>query len=415
MTVFKGYMKVIRQSRWLILMYVAIFFACTLLMQSAAGKTEKSFQAESLKIGIADEDGGTFALALRTYLDNFHEVIPLENDISVMQEKLFYRDVEYIVRIPENFYQKCIQGGERLPVTTVPDTYSGIYVDQQINSFLNNARTCQAAGFTEKEMADALVKDIPVKVELDTSMGSGETSQYIYYFRYVPYLALALLGFVIGNVLLVFRKKGLKNRNEIYGFRESGKFHHTKQKYNEIYHLYGEISENDSVKPDIVITEDSNSGYEFFSAVSEQKGIPCISANGTSNVINCLMKNEQIKGKCLIIADGAAFGSEMKDISEYMKASGDTVLYAPESFEWLLLSANVIPEVNVKEILEKPQDHIECREYISWERFFTGLLIQKTENNPLWRYSKKKLPEIYLSPKVFAAMKKFMKLIIWDK
>lgn len=64
-------------------------FACTLLMQSAAGKTEKSFQAESLKIGIADEDGGTFALALRTYLDNFHEVIPLENDISVMQEKLF--------------------------------------------------------------------------------------------------------------------------------------------------------------------------------------------------------------------------------------------------------------------------------------------------------------------------------------
>ena len=212
MTVFKGYMKVIRQSRWLILMYVAIFFACTLLMQSAAGKTEKSFQAESLKIGIADEDGGTFAMALRTYLDNFHEVIPLENDISAMQEKLFYRDVEYIIRIPENFYQKCIVSGEKLPVTTVPDTYSGIYVDQQINSFLNNARTCQAAGFTEKEMADALVKDIPVKVELDTSMGSGETPQYIYYFRYVPYLALALLGFVIGNVLLVFRKKGLKHR-----------------------------------------------------------------------------------------------------------------------------------------------------------------------------------------------------------
>ena len=102
--------------------------------------------------------------------------------------------------------------GEKLPVTTVPDTYSGIYVDQQINSFLNNARTCQAAGFTEKEMADALVKDIPVKVKLDTSMGSGETPQYIYYFRYVPYLALALLGFVIGNVLLVFRKKGLKHR-----------------------------------------------------------------------------------------------------------------------------------------------------------------------------------------------------------
>lgn len=194
MTVFKGYMKVIRQSRWLILMYVAIFFACTLLMQSAAGKTEKSFQAESLKIGIADEDGGMLALALSTYLDNFHEVIPLENDISAMQEKLFYRDVEYIVRIPENFYRKCIVSGGMLPVTTVPDTYSGIYVDQQINSFLNNARTFQAAGFTEKEMADALIKDIPVRVELDRSSGSGGPHQYIYYFRYVPPITTAAIA-----------------------------------------------------------------------------------------------------------------------------------------------------------------------------------------------------------------------------
>ena len=61
MTVFKGYMKVIRQNRWLILLYVAIFFACTILMQSMAGKTEKSYQAESLKIGVADEDGGPLA------------------------------------------------------------------------------------------------------------------------------------------------------------------------------------------------------------------------------------------------------------------------------------------------------------------------------------------------------------------
>lgn len=212
MTVFKGYMKIIGQNRMLILLYVAIFFGCTLLFQSTAGKSETSYQAEKLNIGIVDEDGGSLAESLTEYLGNLHHLIPVENDVSEIQEKLYYREVDYVVRIPENFYEKCIKGDEKLSVTKIPDTYSGSYVDQQINSFLNNARTCQAAGFTEKEMADALVKDIPVKVELDTSMGSGETSRYIYYFRYVPYLALALLGFVIGNVLLVFRKKGLKNR-----------------------------------------------------------------------------------------------------------------------------------------------------------------------------------------------------------
>lgn len=59
--------------------------------------------------------------------------------------------------------------------------------------------------------------------------------------------------------------------NEIYGFRKSGKFHEAKKTYNEIYHLYGEISETDGVKPQLVITEDSNSGYEFFSELAKQK------------------------------------------------------------------------------------------------------------------------------------------------
>lgn len=51
--------------------------------------------------------------------------------------------------------------------------------------------------------------------------------------------------------------------NEIYGFRKSGKFHEMRQTYNEIYHLYGEISTEDRIVPRLIITEDSNSGYEL--------------------------------------------------------------------------------------------------------------------------------------------------------
>ena len=212
MTVFKGYMKVIRQNRGLILLYVTIFFACTILMQSMAGKTEKSYQAESLKVAVADGDGGILAKALETYLGNFHEIIPMENDISAMQEKLFYREVEYIVRIPDKFVEKCILNGEKISVTTIPDTYSGIYVDQQINSFFNNAKACLAAGLTEEETAGALTEKIPVKVALIGKTGSTDNPGYMYYFRYLPYLFLALFGFVAGNILIVFSKKEVKNR-----------------------------------------------------------------------------------------------------------------------------------------------------------------------------------------------------------
>ena len=224
MTVFKGHMKIIGQNKMLILLYVAIFFGCTILFQSTAGKTETSYQAEKLNIGIVDEDGGSLAESLTEYLGNLHHLIPIENDVSEIQEKLYYREVDYVVRIPENFYEKCIKGDEKLSVTKIPDTYSGSYVDQQINSFLNNARTYQASGFTEAESASALEKTQSVKVTFSNDEKSIEDAPYVYYFRYMPYLFLALFGFVMGNILIVFQNPNLKKRmaaSPVSGRRQS--------------------------------------------------------------------------------------------------------------------------------------------------------------------------------------------------
>lgn len=201
---------------------------------------------------------------------------------------------------------------------------------------------------------------------------------------------------------------------EIYGFRESGKYHEAKQKYNEMYHLYGEISSQSSIEPELVITEDSNSGYDFFAKLSEQKNVNCISANGKSNIIKCLQDSEKTQGTRLIIVDGAAFGSEMKEVYEYLNTVGNVVLYAPESFEWLLLSSNTIPNANVTEILQEPENYIDSKKYASWERFFTALLIDMTKGDPVWSYSKKKISSVYVSSKVITAVKKMMKLVIWD-
>lgn len=80
----------------------------------------------------------------------------------------------------------------------------------------------------------------------------------------------------------------------------------------------------------------------------------------------------------------------------------------------MLLSINVIPDINSTSILQQPEEHIDSSEYASWEQFFTRFLTDKTKENPVWCYSKKKLVKAYLSAKVFNAAKRFMKFIIWD-
>lgn len=50
---------------------------------------------------------------------------------------------------------------------------------------------------------------------------------------------------------------------EIYGIRTSGKYASLKQTYHEMYHIYSTNNPNERVHPDIVMTEDSGSGFQF--------------------------------------------------------------------------------------------------------------------------------------------------------
>lgn len=195
---------------------------------------------------------------------------------------------------------------------------------------------------------------------------------------------------------------------EIYGIRTSGKYGTLKQSYHEFYQLYGVDTYEKSVKPDIIITEDSNSGYQFFAQICQEKQLDCESMNGKSNVFHYL--NIHKDEKILVIADGAAFGSEMDRVLQLINKRKNVALYLPESFEWLVLSAGVLKNNSVVQILKNPSEYIESKEYFSWERFFTAVLIQETKDTYL-TYAKKKLNAAYLSDMIKNSILKQMKKI----
>lgn len=202
---------------------------------------------------------------------------------------------------------------------------------------------------------------------------------------------------------------------EIYGIRSSGKYGTLKQTYNELYHIYRLEDYQSIVSPQIVITEDSNSGYYFFQAVCDKTRIKCISAGGKSNIFGEIIKiDESIHGQeLLIIADGAAFGSEMNKLVQLMNKRKEIVLYLPESFEWIILQSGIIDNKEIKDILSTPADFIESREYFSWERFFTALLVDQTKDMYL-RYSKRTLNVAYLNEKIRNRILEVMEGIVFE-
>lgn len=90
--------------------------------------------------------------------------------------------------------------------------------------------------------------------------------------------------------------------DEIYGIRNSGKYGSLKQTYNELYHIYGRGHMSKPIIPELVITEDSNAGFQFFNSICKENGHACISAGGKSNIFSMLLDHKL--AETLIVADG---------------------------------------------------------------------------------------------------------------
>ena len=192
--------------------------------------------------------------------------------------------------------------------------------------------------------------------------------------------------------------------DEIYGLRNTNrstsKYPVYSRTYASTYRIYGK-TEFAGERPGVVIVEDSNSGYYFFSALCSKSGIPCLSAGGKSNIYGIAL--ERPEKDILVIADGAAFGPEMEAIAS-LQHRKNLKLFLPESFEWIVLKSGLFNDGRIRDMLSNPAKYIDSSEFFSWEQFFTHELIEKSKASYL-AYRKSKLNAAYLEGRTMSIVK----------
>lgn len=184
---------------------------------------------------------------------------------------------------------------------------------------------------------------------------------------------------------------------EIYGIKNTSgnRYQKTKRVYAKFYPLCNP-DKTITGNPDLVIVEDSNAGFTFFAHYFERLGIRCISAGGNSNILQLLQQEEY--QTALVIADGAAFGAYIENVTALGKAR-NVVLYLPESFEWIILKSDALNDRDTRLMLEHPAENIESAVHFSWERFFNDWLVERSKDTWL-QYNKRTLNTNYLQDAV---------------
>lgn len=214
MKVFNGYLLIMKRKMGLVLLYFGIFVGITFMIQSSTPKTDsKSFLKSSVKITVIDQDGNELAKGLTDYLGKNNELVTFDDDKDVLRDALYYRKTSFIIYIPADFENKCLNGNEEIGITSVPGSYTESLISYQIDSFLNQVQTFKSCGYNT---SDAITKTIALQeIHPDVSIQDGSNSEipgYTYAFRYMPYLFLATLCCAIGMLLVIFREENVKER-----------------------------------------------------------------------------------------------------------------------------------------------------------------------------------------------------------
>ena len=185
--------------------------------------------------------------------------------------------------------------------------------------------------------------------------------------------------------------------NEIYRIKTSGKFHSLVPMYKELEgHRYSLSRAKANQDFDVLLTEDSKSGLQFFEARFDGEKLHCESAQSNTKILDWLCSHDD--DLVFVIADGAAFGPYADRVLKYQKEHPHEVTVClPESFEWLLLSSGVVKADGVEENLASPENYVDSAKYMSWEQFFTSMLSDATKGTPL-AYNKGRIAKGFLAP-----------------
>lgn len=217
MPVFKTFLKIVWKNKGTIVLYLSIFLGISISITKFTPKTTEVFYSDAAEpIAVIDNDNSSTSRGLIDFLGSTQQIKNINTDIDSIQDALYFRDITYLLTIPENFEQTLLSGTiPELQTTSVPNSYSGIYISMEIEQYVSYLRIYLSSGI-EPEEALSKVKEImntKAKVALvNNGKALSGAWKFMYFYQYVPYMLLGILVQLIGVIFLSFNKEEIRKR-----------------------------------------------------------------------------------------------------------------------------------------------------------------------------------------------------------
>jgi len=221
MIIFKTYFKIIKKLSLPLSIYIVVFLALSIAFSYIGNSNNAdTFTQSKTRVAFINE-GETSVLiqGLKDYLGGHSTYVDIENRTDKLQDALFFRDAEYILRIPAGFTNNFMTGkAVTVDKTVVSGSVSSIYTDILINKYFNTARLYvnNSKEISQEELVGQIKKDLELETDVilkSAGKKTAQTSAIVYFYNYMPYILINIIILGVSSIMLVFNDIRLRRRN----------------------------------------------------------------------------------------------------------------------------------------------------------------------------------------------------------
>ena len=217
MTVFKTFLKVLNACKVPIIMYTAFLIGFGgINMQTSDNSTNFVASKPDVYIVNNDQDKG-ITKDLINYIDDNSNIIKLKSDDEAINDALFYRDVNYIIYIPENFREDFLNNkNPKIEIKSTGD-YQASLAEMMLNRYMKVANTYNKSLDDEKEIISKVNTTLSkeTKIKVTSKLDTYKLANMSFYYNFANYSILAGCVYVICLILSSFKAENIRKRTII--------------------------------------------------------------------------------------------------------------------------------------------------------------------------------------------------------
>ena len=228
MTVFSTILKILNKLKGMLILYTVMLVSITAINQTSGNKVTNFEESKPDMLIVNNDSKNDITDGFVDYIKKHANIKDIDtSNQDKINDAIFYRDVNLVIYIPENFGKDLKEGKEpSLKYKATGDEYAS-YSRMLLEKYIKTVKTYKDyySGSQLIEKVNNIVGN-DTKVQVKSSLDTSKMSTMTVYFNFLNYALLAGCVYCITMILASLKQENVRKRTIVSSFNY--------RKYNRI-------------------------------------------------------------------------------------------------------------------------------------------------------------------------------------